>query len=480
VRAFVWDQRFATGLDKVDQQHRHLVEVVNRVGDLLLDGAEADAGSLRAIFRQLADYTRYHFSEEERLMKEAGLDARYVGTHVGHHAEFVEQVVAMWKSRAAMGNPSGALHGFLSAWLTSHILGEDQSMARQVARVRAGQTAAEAYAAETSTDDGRTSVLLDALRNLYQVLSVQNRDLAEANRHLEEKVAERTAELARANAALRAEQEELLRLLAKVDEAQNLLVQSEKMAAVGQLAAGVAHEINNPVSFVYSNLGTLEDYLDRLLALVRSYEQAERAMPAGGALDQLRQARVAADLGFLRQDVQALLQESRTGLDRVRGIVNNLRDFSHVDQAEWQEVDLNVDLESTLRLVAGDLERKARVVREYGRLPRLRCIPGQINQVFLNLLLNAVQALDEGGTITVRSGAEEGRVWVEIADDGRGMTPEVRKRIFEPFFTTRAAGRGTGLGLSLAYDIVKRHQGSMEVHSEPGRGSRFRVWLPTS
>jgi signal transduction histidine kinase len=249
------------------------------------------------------------------------------------------------------------------------------------------------------------------------------------------------------------------------------------MAAIGQLAAGVAHEINNPIGFVNSNLGTLKNYVERLLGLIDAYDQCivKNAVQS----PQLAAAKQEADLGFLRDDIVALLGESRDGLDRVKKIVQDLKDFSHIDEAELQEADLNAGIESTLNVVWNELKYKADVVKEYGQLPPVRCIPGQLNQVFMNLLINAAQAIDQHGTITVRSGTKGDQVWIEVVDSGRGMPPEVKKRMFEPFFTTKPVGKGTGLGLSLSYDIVvKKHDGRFEVDSEPGKGSTFRVWLP--
>jgi len=476
--AFVWNQRFVTGLDKVDEQHHHLVDVVNLVGDMLV-AEHSSEDDLQTIFKQLAEYARFHFAEEERLMDEVGIDPRHNKAHREHHAQFIEQVVQMWRSRATMGNPSEVLHGFLSSWLTFHILDEDQSMARQIAAIRAGASPEHAYGIEIQSGDNNVAALLGALHKLYHLLTLQNHELAETNLGLEQNVAERTRELTVANERLAAEQKELTGLLKKVEEAQNQILQSEKMAAIGQLAAGVAHEINNPVGFVNSNLGTLKNYVASLLDLIDAYEQCEAEQAIRS--DRLAAAKAGIDLDFLRQDIVALLGESRDGLDRVKKIVQDLKDFSHVDEAELQDADLNAGLESTLNVVWNELKYKADVVRQYGELPPVRCVPGQLNQVFMNLLVNAAQAIEQHGTITLRSGSEGDQVWIEVTDSGRGMTPEVQKRVFEPFFTTKPVGKGTGLGLSLAYDIiVKKHGGSIDLESAPGQGTTFRVRLPVA
>ena len=468
MEAFVWDQRFVTGIDSVDQQHRHLFDIVNRVGDMLLNTAETDEAGIQAVFKELADYARYHFADEEKVMREGQVDARSREVHLRIHREFIQQVGSMWSARTSMNNPAEILHGFLTAWLSFHILGEDQSMARQIMRMRQGETAANAFAAEKAGVDSSTTALLTALQKLYQVLSMQNRDLAQSNTRLEEKVAERTTELGAANVRLQAEQAELKALLRKVEQTQSQLLQSEKMASIGQLAAGVAHEINNPIGFVNSNLGTLKTYSGRMLTLLD-------ACKAGTATEATFKA---ADFEFLRSDTEDLIRESQDGLDRVKKIVSDLKDFSRVDQAEWQEADLNAGLESTLNVVWNEVKYKAEVVKHLGKLPAVRCIPAQINQVFMNLIANAAQAIEQRGVITLSSGTDGATAWVDVADTGSGMSPEVQRRIFEPFYTTKAVGKGTGLGLSLSYDIVNKHGGRITVDSEPGKGSTFRVSLP--
>jgi signal transduction histidine kinase len=252
---------------------------------------------------------------------------------------------------------------------------------------------------------------------------------------------------------------------------QSQLLQSEKMAAIGQLAAGVAHEINNPIGFVNSNLGTLKTYSGHLLAIIDAYER--------GVAASTEQARQAADLDFLREDLPALLVESQDGLNRVTKIVQDLKDYSRVNDVGRQQADLNAAMESTLNVVWNELKYKAEVIRELGDIPKVDCIPAQINQVFTNLLVNAAQAIPEHGKIVIRSRCEGEQVCFEIEDNGLGMSEDVQRRIFEPFFTTKPVGKGTGLGLSISYDIVvKKHGGRLEVSSEPGKGSCFRVSLP--
>jgi len=303
--------------------------------------------------------------------------------------------------------------------------------------------------------------------------------LRESRDLLEARVQERTAALAAANATLHAEKAQQAVLIRRLEEAQNQLLQSERMASIGQLAAGVAHEINNPVGFVNSNLGSLQCYVTDMLSLLAAYEQAEAGL-AEEALAPLLKLKQTLDVAFLREDVSSLLAESQDGLKRVTRIVQDLKDFSHVDESERQWADLEAGLESTLRVVANEIKYKADVVKEFAGLPQLECFPFQLNQVFMNLLVNASHAIDGRGTITLRTGHDERAVWVEVQDTGKGIKPEHLPRIFEPFFTTKPVGQGTGLGLSLSYGIVQKHGGRLEVSSEVGKGTSFRVVLPKS
>lgn len=261
---------------------------------------------------------------------------------------------------------------------------------------------------------------------------------------------------------------DLLRKALELSESQRQLLQAEKMASVGQLAAGMAHEINNPVGFVTSNLGSLKNYTDKLLHLAEA-SRAGHITPADF---------VAADFDFIKEDLGDLFRESQEGLLRVKTLVAQLRSFSQVDQVDWQLADLNANLEDTLGVVWSRIKDKAELVREFGQLPLVPCMAANINQVTLALLLNAAQAIEGRGRITVRSGCDATHAWFEVSDTGCGMSPEVAKRIFEPFFTTRGVGQGTGLGLSVAYDIVHAHGGHIDVHSTPGHGTTLRVWLP--
>ena len=284
---------------------------------------------------------------------------------------------------------------------------------------------------------------------------------------------DRLAELTRAN-------DELTQLNQTLLRTQEQLVQSEKLASIGQLAAGVAHEINNPVGYLFSNFSSLERYLGDLFRMLEAYESAEQELAGSPAAARLAALRTEIELDYLKEDVPTLMAESREGIVRVRKIVQDLKDFSHVDtRQEWGWADLHKGLDSTLNIVNNEIKYKADVVKEYGSLPEVQCLASELNQVFMNLLVNAAHAIDKPrGTIRIRTGSADGEAWVEVEDDGCGVSAENLTRIFDPFFTTKPVGKGTGLGLSLSYGIVKKHNGRIDVDSEAGRGTRFRVTLP--
>jgi two-component system, NtrC family, sensor kinase len=261
--------------------------------------------------------------------------------------------------------------------------------------------------------------------------------------------------------------------------AQEQLLQSEKMASIGLLAAGVAHEINNPIGYVHSNLGTLHDYIGALFALIECQDAVlQSADPVAGRED-VRVQRERLDIDFIVGDLPKLMAESREGIERVTKIVQDLKEFSYLGRGEpMRPSDLHKGLESTLNIVWNDLKYKVRVEKHYGQLPLVECHLSEINQVLMSLLINAGQAIDNRGTIDIATGAEDGEAWISITDTGCGIPAEALPRIFEPFYTSKPIGRGTGLGLAIAYSIVAKHHGRIEVSSEVGVGSTFRVVLP--
>lgn len=311
------------------------------------------------------------------------------------------------------------------------------------------------------------------LRSFGEINRV-NRALVVANDELEQRVARRTQALTQASAALQREIDER-----KLLESQ--LVQSEKLASLGQLAAGIAHEVNNPIGFVSSNLGALGSYFARLQDMLKAYRDAEPAIGPATLQASLVKLRSEMELAYILDDIPLLISESKDGISRVGQIVRDLKDFSRVDSSQdWQWANLHQGIDSTLNIAASELKYKADLVKQYSVLPEVECLPSQINQVIMNLVVNAAHAMGtERGTITVRTGcANDDKVWIEVADNGCGIPAQSLQKIFDPFYTTKPVGQGTGLGLSLSYGIIKRHCGEIHVHSEVGVGTTFRVELP--
>ncbi len=331
------------------------------------------------------------------------------------------------------------------------------------------------------TDITARKQLEDSLKDinvlLQQRVEERTEALSRAMQQLEADIAERN----HAQDLLQEQYRKLEVLHRELQDAQAQLLQSEKMASIGQLAAGVAHEINNPIGFVHSNLGTLENYIRDLFRVIEAYERAEHALATTSAhCVEVAEIKKLLDLPYLKEDIPALLNESREGITRVRKIVQDLKDFSRLDSSpDWQFADLRQGLDSTLNIVTNEIKYRADVVKQYDDIPDIECLPSQLNQVFMNLLVNAAHAIEgPRGTITLRTGRQGDEVWVEVADTGKGIPAELRDRIFDPFFTTKPVGKGTGLGLSLAYGIVRKHNGRFELISEEGKGSTFRLVLP--
>jgi len=278
---------------------------------------------------------------------------------------------------------------------------------------------------------------------------------------------------------LRATTQELEKAYAELKEAQLQIFQQEKMASIGQLAAGVAHEINNPMGFISSNLGTLNKYIDRLAEFIAAGDKSLTTYADSEAADQINDLRKRLKIDYIMEDARQLIDESQDGAGRVRRIVQDLKSFSRVDQAECALINLNESLETTINIAWNEIKYVATLNREFGDIPEILCFPQQLNQVFLNLLVNAAHALGERqGTITIRTWGEGTDVLVSVTDTGCGIPEEIRKRIFEPFFTTKEVGKGTGLGLSISYEIIRKHGGEIQVESEVGSGTTFTVRLP--
>jgi signal transduction histidine kinase len=318
--------------------------------------------------------------------------------------------------------------------------------------------------------------LMEYQSTLENLIQKRTEELAQANRKLQEDVASREV----VEKILLSRNAELSQLNIKLSVAQEHLIQSEKLASIGQLAAGLAHEINNPIGYIFSNFGTLENYLADLFQMIGAYEKAEATHGNTQTVMELASLRQKVELDFLKDDIPTLMRESKEGIVRVRKIVQDLKDFSHVEaNLDWQYSNLNQGIDSTLNVVNSELKYKADVVKNYGDIPEVQCVPSQVNQVVMNLVVNAAHAMGTArGTITVSTGVKGDSVWISIADTGSGIPKDVLPRIFDPFYTTKPVGKGTGLGLSISYGIIQHHHGSIDVQTEVGKGTTFYITLP--
>lgn len=297
---------------------------------------------------------------------------------------------------------------------------------------------------------------------------------------LNQEVAKRTEELIQANLELQREKQEQLLLNKRLKEAQVYLIQSEKMASIGLLAAGVAHEINNPLGYIFSNLHSLQKYLQDIARVAAAGEKLAAQLPVENSeLQTYRALKQELNFDYILEDMHDLVKESLEGASRAKQIVQDLRDFSRVDKQQQALFNIEQGLDTTLNIVHNELKYKAEIIKEYAGLKPVYCIGAQINQVFMNLLVNAAQAIEHYGKIYIRTGiCDAEHVFVEIEDTGKGMPQDIVEKIFDPFFTTKPAGKGTGLGLSVSYQIIQKHQGKILVSSAEGQGSKFRIILP--
>ena len=318
---------------------------------------------------------------------------------------------------------------------------------------------------------GQIAIAIDNAK-MTKDLKESKRKIEDYSKNLETMVGKRTKELEEANVELKSTQAQLL--------------QTEKLSSLGQLAAGVAHEINNPIGFINSNLRTLGEYVGDLISI---YEKSEAVIDTflkkdrnsfSVKLRDFTNSKKMIDFDFIKKDANQLIEESKDGAYRVFKIVRDLRDFSRADDADRKFINIHGAIDSTINIVWNEIKFKAEIEKDYGDLPEVECLPIQLNQVFMNLLMNAAQAIDDKGIITIRTYAQKDKVFVEISDNGCGIPPENLSKLFDPFFTTKEPGKGTGLGLSVSYNIIKTHKGEFRVKSDPGEGTTFIIELPIS
>jgi len=321
------------------------------------------------------------------------------------------------------------------------------------------------------TTEDEVGTLAQSINQLVQWVAQYTEELELASHTLEERVQERT--------------EELTVALHQLKHTQAQLIQTEKMSSLGQMVAGVAHEINNPINFIHGNLEYAKEYIINLLNLLRLYQQ-EYPQPTEAIAEEIAEI----ELDFLREDLLKLLESMKIGSERIRQIVLSLRNFSRLDEAQMKLVDIHEGIDNTLLILNCRLKQGIEVVRNYGELPEIECYPAQLNQVFMNIILNAIDALEESWDNSKKDKnrqiliqtqkLDSSKILVRICDNGPGISPAIHSKLFDPFFTTKAPGKGTGIGLAICYQIVEKHRGKIKVISSLGVGAEFAIALPAS
>jgi signal transduction histidine kinase len=321
------------------------------------------------------------------------------------------------------------------------------------------------------------------IRELHARVNTGKRliQLEDTHQALQKKLKKISSELIKKNVKLE-------NVVKNLERTQAQMLQSEKMASIGQLAAGVAHEINNPTGFVSSNLKTLGDYQQDMNQLLEDYQKLkatlkklpEEQLPASinELISQVEATEQDVDIEYIKEDVEDLIGDCREGTERIKKIVDDLKHFAHPGEDKMKETDINAGIESTLNVVNNELKYKATIVKELGEVPIIHAYPQQLNQVFMNIMVNAAQAIEKMGEIKITTTTVDGKVEIRISDTGCGIAEEDINKIFDPFFTTKEVGKGTGLGMNIAYNIVSKHKGDIRVESTIGKGTTFIIQLP--
>lgn len=363
---------------------------------------------------------------------------------------------------------------FAIRWLSRKLTQPVESLTRVVSGITSSGDLSRRAEIEAQDELGTLALAFNSMaENLQRTSQERERFVAELellNRTLEQRVDERTQALGSANT-------ELTSAIDSLKATQSQLVHSEKMASLGQLVAGVAHELNNPIGFIYANFPHLEEYTNDLLELI----EALRQLPLDDAHKALVEQKVKAiDLEFIKEDTLKIIHSGKSGASRIKEIISSLRSFSRLDEAELKSVHLEDGINDTLAILNHHIKGRVAVTKDYQLNQSVLCRAGQINQVFMNIIYNALQAIEGSGTLSIVTRREADFAVVTVVDSGKGIPPDVITKIFDPFFTTKKIGEGTGLGLSISYGIVESHGGRIEVDSEAGKGTRFTIYIPMS
>ena len=467
------------------------------------DGELVGLGNLVGLLSSRVGNCSYYANMEKALEQKRRAEAKYRGIFE-NAAEGIYQSV--WAGRFLNCNPAAAnILGYASAGeLIEAVTDIENQLYVEPARrrelwtiLRQGRSVNNFEAELYRKDGSRRWVLLSVrpvltdegdliyVDGMIQDIAERKRAekaLQDLNEDLERRVSDRTSELERANLDLRQLTSELEGAYEELKSAQSRILQQEKMASIGQLAAGVAHEINNPMGFIISNLNSLRKYTEKITTFMNLQSDAVKALPGrpdvSEIVEELEKQRRLLKVDYIIEDFNSLIKESQDGAERIKDIVQNLKSFSRLDEAERKVADLNEGIEKTINIVWNELKYKAVVKKDYGDIPQIFCNLGELNQVFMNLLVNAAQAIETQGEIAVKTFDDGKDVFIVVSDTGSGISADQLDKIFEPFFTTKDVGKGTGLGLSIAYDIVKKHGGDIGVKSAVGNGTTFTIRLP--
>jgi signal transduction histidine kinase len=313
------------------------------------------------------------------------------------------------------------------------------------------------------------------------VVSIENarlyKNLEEYNRNLEEKVDKRTAEITLKNEQLNLQKDELRTALENLKYSQAQLIQSEKMASLGQLVAGIAHEINNPVNFINAGVESLETNLEEIRQVLEIYHKITPGNVTS-KLKQVEELKQRVEYKEAIREINTLISSIKNGTKRTTEIVKGLRTFSHLDEDILKMADIHEGIDSTLILLHNKYKNRIEIAKNYGDLPLIQCYPDQLNQVFMNILSNAVDAIEGNGSISLNTSISGENVKISIKDTGKGIPENLKGKIFDPFFTTKGVGKGTGLGLSLSQSIIEKHKGTITFKSELGKGTIFIITIP--